>query len=131
MEPKRLNLMISAGEASSDMHAAHVVDALRSQEVEFDCFGMGANKLKAAGMELTLDCRDLAVIGIVDVLINYPRFLRRLAKLRKTMQERRPDLLIIVDYPDFNLKLAETAKALGIPVLFYICLLYTSPSPRD
>ncbi len=120
MDSKRLNLMISAGEASSDMHAAHVVDALRSQGVDFDCFGMGANKLKAAGMELTLDCRDLAVIGIVDVLINYPRFLRRLATLRKTMQARSPDLLIIVDYPDFNLKLAETAKALGIPVLFYI-----------
>ncbi len=120
MDSKRLNLMISAGEASSDMHAAHVVDALRSQGVDFDCFGMGANKLKAAGMELTLDCRDLAVIGIVDVLINYPRFLSRLATLRKTMQARSPDLLIIVDYPDFNLKLAETAKALGIPVLFYI-----------
>lgn len=116
----RLNLMISAGEASSDMHAAHVIDELRSRGVEFDCFGMGANKLKAAGMELTLDCRELSVIGIVDVLINYPRFMRRLATLRKTMAQRKPDLLIIVDYPDFNLKLAETAKELGIPVLFYI-----------
>lgn len=120
MSSSRLNLMISAGEASSDMHAAHAITALRTRGVEFDCFGMGADKLKAAGMELTLDCRELAVIGIVDVLINYPRFMRRLATLRKTMEERRPDLLIIVDYPDFNLKLAETAKELGIPVLFYI-----------
>lgn len=118
--PQRLNLMISAGEASGDMHAAHAITALRQRNIEFDCFGMGANKLKDAGMELTLDCRELAVIGIVDVLINYPRFMRRLALLRKTMAERRPDMLIIVDYPDFNLKLAETAKQLGIPVMFYI-----------
>jgi len=102
------------------MHAAHAVTELRNRGVEFDCFGMGADKLAAAGMELMLDCRELAVIGIVDVLINYPRFMKRLAKLRQTLTERQPDLLVIVDYPDFNLKLAETAKELGIPVLFYI-----------
>jgi len=120
MEPKRPLLMISAGEASSDMHAAHLLQALKKRKVEFDAFGMGANKLRDAGMELTLDCRELAVIGIVDVLINYPRFLKRLKVLRQALIERKPDLLIIVDYPDFNLKLAETAKSTGIPVLFYI-----------
>lgn len=102
------------------MHAAHALNELHARGFAFTSFGMGADKLKAAGMELTLDCRELAVIGIVDVLINYPRFMRRLAKLRQAMRERKPDLLVIVDYPDFNLKLAETAKALGIPVLFYI-----------
>jgi len=113
-------LMISAGEASSDMHAAHALRALHDRGFECSSFGMGADKLMDAGMDLTLDCRELAVIGIVDVLINYPRFMRRLAKLREEMKQRRPDLLIIVDYPDFNLKLAETANELGIPVLFYI-----------
>jgi len=120
MNPSRPTIMVSAGEASGDIHAAHALQALIDSGVVFDCFGMGADRLKAAGMELTLDCRELAVIGIVDVLINYPRFLRRLATLRQAMKERQPDLLVIVDYPDFNLKLAETAKALGIPVLFYI-----------
>jgi len=120
MNASRPTLMVSAGEASGDIHAAHALQALQTQGIEFDCFGMGADRLKAAGMELTIDCRELAVIGIVDVLINYPRFMRRLATLRQTMKARRPDLLIIVDYPDFNLKLAETAKELGIPVLFYI-----------
>ncbi len=113
-------LMVSAGEASSDMHAAHALNALKNQGLDFDSFGMGADKLEAAGMELTLDCRELAVIGIVDVLINYPHFLKRLKLLRETMRQRKPDLLIIVDYPDFNLKLAETAQQLDIPVLFYI-----------
>lgn len=112
--------MISAGEASGDTHAAHALTALRADGVAFTAFGMGAGSLMAAGTELIVDCRDLAVIGIVDVLINYPKFLKRLRKLRDAMRERHPDLLIIVDYPDFNLKLAETACELGIPVLFYI-----------
>ena len=81
---------------------------------------MGAGALHSAGTELVVDCRDLAVIGIVDVLINYPAFRKRLKRLRQALAERKPDLLLIVDYPDFNLKLAETAKALSIPVLFYI-----------
>ncbi len=117
---KKPLLMISAGEASGDMHAAHMLHALKKRGIEFDAFGMGADKLASEGMELTLDCRDLAVIGIVDVLINYPRFLKRIKKLRAALVARKPDLLVIVDYPDFNLKLAETAKSLGIPVLFYI-----------
>ena len=117
---KHLTIMVSAGEASSDAHAAHALDALRSQGTSFDSFGMGAGVLEASGTELVVDCRDLAVIGFVDVLINYPKFLKRLRKLREQMQERKPDLLLLVDYPDFNLKLAETAKALDIPVLFYV-----------
>ena len=112
--------MVSAGEASSDAHAAHALDALRARGVVFESYGMGAGELKKSGTELVVDCRDLAVIGFVDVLINYPKFLKRLRRLRERMQQRKPDLLLLVDYPDFNLKLAETAKTLGIPVLFYV-----------
>ena len=112
--------MVSAGEASGDSHAAHALQALASTGQSFTSFGMGAGALQSQGTELIVDCRDLAVIGIVDVLLNYHKFLKRLRHLRKTMQQRKPDLLLLVDYPDFNLKLAETAKALGIPVLFYV-----------
>ncbi|MEE9334721.1 MAG: lipid-A-disaccharide synthase [Granulosicoccaceae bacterium] len=113
-------LMVSAGEASSDMHAAHALLALQKTGLEFDSLGMGAGQLFAAGMDPLVDCRELAVIGIVDVLINYPRFVKRLNVLKRALNERRPDLLLIVDYPDFNLKLAAEARKLGIPVLFYI-----------
>ena len=112
--------MVSAGEASSDAHAAHALEALQADNVPFECFGMGAGLLQNAGAELLVDCRDLAVIGIVDALVNYPRFRKRIALLRKEMSLRKPDLLLLVDYPDFNLKLAETAKSLGIPVLYYV-----------
>mgnify|MGYP000335688196 CR=1 FL=1 len=114
------SVMVSAGEASGDAHAAHALAALAARGTRFTSFGMGAGALAERGTELVVDCSDLAVIGIVDVLINYPEFLRRLKRLRTTLRERRPDLLVIVDYPDFNLKLAETARELGIPVLFYI-----------
>ena len=112
--------MVSAGEASGDMHAAHALLALQQNGVHFNSFGMGAGQLSATGMELLVDCRELAVIGIVDVLINYPRFVKRLNVLKRALHKRRPDLLLIVDYPDFNLKLAAEARKLDIPVLFYI-----------
>lgn len=113
-------IMVSAGEASSDAHAAHALEALHDLGTPFTSFGMGAGALQDAGTELIVDCRDLAVIGIVDVLLNYHKFLKRLRLLRQSMRERKPDLLVLVDYPDFNLKLAETARELGIPVLFYV-----------
>jgi len=118
--PVPVDLMVSAGEASGDAHAAHALAALAARGVSFTSFGMGAGALAREGTELVVDCRDLAVIGIVDVVLNYPKFLARLRRLREAMRSRRPDLLVIVDYPDFNLRLARTARELGIPVLFYI-----------
>ncbi len=119
--------MISAGEASGDAHAAHALIALRTRLAangetgeSVDAFGMGGATLESAGCELIVDNRDLSVIGFVDVLLNYPRFLKRLAQLRDEMRTRRPALLLIADYPDFNLKLAETAQELDIPVLMYV-----------
>ena len=112
--------MVSAGEASGDSHAAHALEALSDIHPSVSSFGMGAGALQAVGTDLLVDCRDLAVIGIVDVLRNYPKFVKRLNLLRRAMQAQQPDLLLLVDYPDFNLKLAKTAKILGIPVLFYI-----------
>ena len=117
---RTLSIMVSAGEASSDSHAAHALQALAETGTAFTSFGMGAAALQHSGTELIVDCRDLAVIGIVDVLLNYHKFLKRLKRLRQELVARKPDVLLLVDYPDFNLKLAETAKANGIPVLFYV-----------
>lgn len=113
-------LMISAGEASGDHHAARFVQALRERGHAPRLAGMGGPRLEAAGMELVVDCRDLAIIGIVEVLIHWRRIMRELERLRRRLRHDRPDLLILVDYPEFNLRLAETARALGVPVLFYV-----------
>jgi len=112
--------MISAGEASGDLHAASALHELSALQSDFTSFGMGSDKLSAAGTELLVDFGDLSVIGFVDVLLNYPRFMARLKLLRQAMIERKPDLLVLVDFPDFNFKLAETAKSQNIPILYYI-----------
>ncbi len=117
---ERPRLMIAAGEASGDHHAARFVEALRRRGTDPELVGMGGPHLQRAGMELVVDCRDLAIIGIVEVLIHYRRIMRELEKLRARLRSDRPDLLVLVDYPEFNLKLAQTAKAIGIPVLFYV-----------
>ena len=112
--------MISAGEASGDHHAARFVQALQRRGHAPVLYGMGGPHLQRAGMELVIDCRTLAIVGIVEVLIHWRRIMRELEKLRARMRADPPDLLILVDYPEFNLKLAETAKELGVPVLFYV-----------
>jgi len=117
---KPYRLMVSAGEASGDMHAALALNALAKHDVSFSSFGMGGPKLQALGTELVLDCRELSVIGIFEVIVQYRKLRRKLETLRDSLRREKPDLLVIVDYPDFNLKLAETANALGVPVLFYI-----------
>ena len=113
-------IMISAGEASGDMHAAAFVKELQSSVEDYEFYGLGGPQLEDLGMELLVDCRDIAVVGIVEVLIRYRFLLSKLKILRQQLRNNPPDLLVLVDYPDFNLKLAETAKELGIKVLFYI-----------
>jgi len=117
-EPPKV--MISAGEASGDHHAARFVAALQRKGHAPTLFGMGGPRLADAGMDLVVDCRRLAIVGIVEVLIHWRRIKRELERLRRRLREERPDLLILVDYPDFNLKLAETAREIGVPVLFYV-----------
>lgn len=112
--------MISAGEASSDLHAAHALRSLHARGVTPECFGMGGLALQQLGMRLDVDNRELAVIGFVEVLVRYPEFVKKLKLLRGRLREQKPDLLMLVDYPDFNLKLAETAVEIGVPVLYYI-----------
>lgn len=112
--------MISAGEASGDLHAANLVAAFRDLGGTAHFWGMGGPKLSAAGSELLVDSRELAFIGFVDVVLHYRKIMRELNQLRVAMRERRPDLVVLVDYPGFNMKLAHCAKSLGIPVLYYI-----------
>ena len=119
--------MISAGEASGDIHAAKLVEALQKyireafpENPTLECFGMGGSHLAKGGVELLVDVENNAVMGLLEVLHKYPTLRAGLSTLRKALTEREPDILILVDYPHFNMKLATTARELGIPVLFFI-----------
>lgn len=108
------------GEASGDAHAARVVTELKRRAPNINISGIGGDKLRAAGMEISIDFSELAVMGLVEVLKKY-RHLKSVFNLMvDQLKSQRPDLLVLVDYPGFNLKLAKEAKKLGIPVAYYI-----------
>ena len=116
--PKKI--MIIAGEASGDLHGARLVQAMRQQEPGLAFCGMGSRELAAAGVELLFDASKIAVVGLIEVLAHLPDIVTALKMLKKRMRDDRPDLLILIDFPDFNLMLAKRAKKLGIPVFYYI-----------
>jgi len=113
-------VMIIAGEASGDLHGARLVQAMRQQEPWLVFYGMGSRELAAAGVELLFDASKIAVVGLIEVLTHLSDIVTAQKILKKRMRDDRPDLLILIDFPDFNLMLAKKAKKLGIPVFYYI-----------
>jgi len=112
--------MFSAGETSGDIHCASVIEATNSLDSSINWVGMGSSACASAGAELLVDFSSIAVMGYVEVARNYRKLHARLQTLRNYLRDHKPELLVLVDYASFNLKLAETAKELDIPVLFYI-----------
>ena len=114
------HVMVVAGEASGDLHAANMVRAMRLMEPGLRFSGMGGDALRAAGVEILVDSSCLSVVGLVEVLVHYGDIRRAMKRLREQLQRERPALLVLVDYVEFNLRLARAAKRLGIRVLFYV-----------
>jgi lipid-A-disaccharide synthase len=112
--------MLVAGEASGDLHAGNLARDLHRQSPELRLIGMGGPRMAEAGVELLVDSSRLAVVGLWEVLAHYPEIAAALRTLKRSLASERPALLILVDYVEFNLRLAKAAKALGIPVLFYV-----------
>lgn len=114
------SIMFIAGEASGDAHAAEVIKCLRAQVPEMKIFGAGGPKMKGAGMELSLDLTEHAVVGLVEVLKNYGKFRRIFWDLVQEAEKRKPDAVVLVDFPGFNLRFAAQMKKRGIKVIYYI-----------
>lgn len=112
--------MIVAGEASGDLHGANLVRAMQTQTQDIHFCGMGGRELERVGVELLCDASKLAVVGVTEVLSHLGDILRARRALIERMRQQHPALLILIDYPDFNLWLAATAKELDIPVFYYI-----------
>ena len=115
------SLLVIAGEDSGDMHAADVIRALKAQRPDVTFWGIGGEKLRAEGMELLHDTREMDVLGIVEVLKRYPFFKRTFNEVLAAADERKPDAALLVDYPGFNLRLAKELKKRGVKVLYYVC----------
>ncbi len=112
-------ILLSAGDASGELHAAAFVEALRARLPEARFLGLGGVEMEKAGVELLVHQSELAIGGLVEVLSSAPRVARAWRRLTRALAER-PDLLVLVDSPDFNLPLARRARRLGVPVLYYV-----------
>ena len=112
--------MLVSGEASGDRYAAELVEELRARHPEWTWSGMGGEASREAGIELVVDSTELAVVGLVEVLRHYREIRSALKTLKAQVLARKPRLLVLIDYPEFNLRLARFAHRHGVPVLFYI-----------
>jgi lipid-A-disaccharide synthase len=113
-------VMISAGEASGDQHAAELYRSLQTKIPGVRGVGLGGSKLREAGVELCYDSSGIGVIGVLEVARHYLEIRRALQRMVRALDEFHPDLLICVDYKEFNFRLAKAAKQRGIRVLFYV-----------
>jgi lipid-A-disaccharide synthase len=112
--------MISCGEASGDLYAGALTSRLRALDPSVEVFGFGGRRLAAAGGDLVADFGALSVTGFTDAVRFVPRTLRLLRRLVAAARERRPDVFVAVDAPDFNFRLLSAMRRLGIPVVYYI-----------
>ena len=115
-------MMIVAGEASGDKHGAKLVAALRAlrPDLPFEFFGAGGDEMRQAGIETYVDAREVAIMGAFEVARALPKFLRVFRRLRDAANERKPRLVILIDWPEFNLRLAKRLKRDGHRVVYYI-----------
>lgn len=113
-------ILLSCGEASGDLYAGALVEALRRREPDIEVFGLGGERFAAAGGRLVEDFHGLSVTGLTEALSVIPRSLRTLRKLRNAAKAQQPHVAVLIDYPDFNFSLMRRLKKMGIPVVYYI-----------
>jgi len=113
-------ILIIAGEASGDLHGANLVKSLNEQDSTVAVYGVGSRKMREAGVQMLADASEISVVGATEVLIHIGAIYRVYATLKRFLREERPDLLVLIDFPDFNIMTGKAARKLGIPVLYYI-----------
>lgn len=112
--------MIIAGEASGDMHGANLAHSIKKRAGNCFLFGIGGNAMEAEGVSLLADSKTLSVVGITEVVAKLPTIYRALSLVKQALKRLKPDLVILIDFPDFNFHVAAAAKKQCIPVLYYI-----------
>jgi len=115
-----MKLAIVAGEASGDLHAAEVVRELKALDPALETFGIGGDKLAAEGMRLLHHAREMGIVGLFNVLRNYGMFRRIFNDVVRAIDREKPDAVLLVDYPGFNLRMAKKCKAMGRRIIYYI-----------
>jgi len=115
-----MKLAIVAGEASGDLHASEVVRELKGLDPSLQTFGIGGDLLAREGMRILHHAREMGIVGLFNVLRHLRMFNAALNEMTETIAREKPDAVMLVDYPDFNLRLATRCKQMGIRVIYYI-----------
>ncbi|MGC1455257.1 MAG: lipid-A-disaccharide synthase [Nitrospirota bacterium] len=113
-------IMIMSGEASGDLHGANLAREIWKQDPGMVIYGVGSKQMQGAGVRMLADAREISVVGITEVLTHLGAIYRVYSTLKHFLKSERPDLLVLIDFPDFNIMLGKAAQRLGIPVLYYI-----------
>jgi len=119
-DSKRARILISCGEASGDLYAAELVEALRSRVPSIEAFGLGGERARAAGVDSLVRLEEISVIGLFEVIRKLPALFGAMRKLCDAAVERRPDVAVLIDFSGFHLRLAKRLRALRIPVVYYV-----------
>jgi lipid-A-disaccharide synthase len=115
-----VQILISAGEASGEMYGAQLITALRRLDPSFTFFGVGGDRMRAAGCDTVVDARDLAVVGITEILSHLPRIWGLYQQLIREADKRKPEVSVVIDSPAFNWRVARQMKRRGIPAVYYV-----------
>jgi lipid-A-disaccharide synthase len=115
-----MNFLLSAGEASGDTYGAQLMESLGEFAPGSTFFGMGGEKMRASGADLLVHAHEVAVVGLAEVITHLPAIRRRFKHLVAEAARRNPDAAILIDFPDFNLRLARELHRLGIPVFYFV-----------
>ncbi|MCB1069441.1 MAG: lipid-A-disaccharide synthase [Kiritimatiellae bacterium] len=118
---KAPSLMVIAGEVSGDMHAGALIRELKNRLPDLDVWGIGGDALEAEGVRIVYPVREMAVLGLAEVIQRYGFFRRVFREMVRKAEQERPDAVLLVDYPGFNLRFAREMKKRGIKVLYYVC----------
>jgi lipid-A-disaccharide synthase len=121
---RKIKVLISAGEASGEMYGAALLDALREEAAQsgqvIESFGLGGQRMREAGCDTVIDANRVAVVGLTEVLSHLPQIYGEFHKLLHEIDLRKPDVAVLIDFPDWNLRLAKHLKIRGIPVVYYV-----------
>ncbi len=115
-----MRILVSAGEASGDLYASRVVEALRARHPEAEFFGCAGPRMQAAGVRAIIDMRSISEVGLVEIIRHIPRIWGQFRKLVRAIPIERPDLAVLTDAPDFHLRLAKRLRRQRVPVVYLI-----------
>jgi len=115
-----MRILLSSGEASGDTYGAQVIEALRRRQADIELFGAGGERMRAAGCDTAVSAKDISVVGLAEVITHLPKIYGKYKKLLREIDRRRPDAAVLIDFPEWNFRLAQELHHRKIPVIYYV-----------